>query len=503
MKTDEIKRQLSNKIVWVNYLLILVIFILNFSGSPFVKFAYAAYLIVTLGVIVIYDLPLSFQFIIPLAFFEGQGRIVWDYHPVFRIAFDSLIGMAIIKELIRTKNVKLTLLLPRITLILIFLHFFWYSVQIFNPNSLGMLGAIAATKIYIFPFFVFLMFRINKQVFEINHLQQYIVLFLTLLIGESLLSLYQAASLEPLLLSISPYYVKAMKGSVFIQEKFRPFGTAFLPGGISSYLYLSIAFLFLKRDFTKKYVAFMILVIVTILIVSFVCQVRSSSIKLVLILFSSSAAIFLTSHRKTLSLLKSAIGFSIMSFIIAFAVIDNIKEVDTINFDAGAERWEKIDSLERLRARRLTPLEAIKVASDRLSNFPIGIGPGSTGAASSLSKDKMVSDPIYDKGTFWGYDNLFLSLIIEFGYGAFFYITILLSMPVLLFHRYQRLKKENDNFASRIVLICFFQISLMLLGNWGMIGIPYNPESFFFWIWVAIGMNISDEKLTMMKSHVS
>jgi hypothetical protein len=171
----------------------------------------------------------------------------------------------------------------------------------------------------------------------------------------------------------------------------------------------------------------------------------------------------------------------------------NYQTIDqVIDLDAGINRWEQVNSYKRLKARRLGPIEALEFTAERLIMFPLGIGPGMTGAAASLSAEQLKNDPVYDKHMIWAYDNYFLSLIVEFGYGAIFYLLVILSMPLLLFARFRKLKMMGCPYHARNALIAFFSVGIIILGNWGAMGISYNPESFFFWFWCGIGLNSYD-----------
>jgi hypothetical protein len=144
--------------------------------------------------------------------------------------------------------------------------------------------------------------------------------------------------------------------------------------------------------------------------------------------------------------------------------------------------------VQDFQSKRVTPSLALKVVAERLMSFPIGIGPGLTGAASSV----MDRDPIYDREVFWGYDNLFLSLVIEFGVGAIFYVGLVLSAFVSTARAAWRARLRGDAFAARVGGVALAQMGVILLGNWGAIGLPYNPESYFYWFWAALALNLAE-----------
>jgi hypothetical protein len=65
-----------------------------------------------------------------------------------------------------TRDLNLRKILPLPMLILIFFHFGWYLVELFNPSSINLFAAFAGTKVYIFPFFLFVYFRKNEADFD-------------------------------------------------------------------------------------------------------------------------------------------------------------------------------------------------------------------------------------------------------------------------------------------------------------------------------------------------
>ena len=371
-------------------------------------------------------------------------------------------------------------------------------VEIFNINSVTMLAPLAATKIYIFPILLFVFFRQNKDVFGAAELLRLSNIFFVFVILESLLSLYQLKQLEQLMLQISPFYSKAMKGEVFIGKFFRPFGTAFLPGAIAAYLYLSTGFLFLRLRFTKSFFVLISAVVGLLFVTLLVCQVRSAMLKYIFILLGIAFAFVSTSQVKFLKLLQaSALLLLIIGGVLLYVPNENTDTQDTlINLESGLTRWKGITTISQLKSNRLGPVDAFKVLLDQLEKYPIGVGPGLTGAASSVSTEELKNDPLFKPGVYWAYDNFYLSLFIEFGYGAVFYLAFILGIPLLLYNRYRVLKREKNYVNSRIVFISLVHVCVVLLGNWGAVGIPYNPESFLFWLWAAIGLNVYDNAVS-------
>jgi hypothetical protein len=492
MLKNSFAENFSSHTLLINYLFIILIFGLNFLGLSQLQYVYLAYIGFAFLVAFTMDLKTSILIILTYSFIEGQARILWNYHPFFRLSFDLLVGAALIHSLLVKRNLENVKALPKYMLVLLVLHIGWYLVELFNPNSVSGFAALAAMKIYIFPFLVFLIIRNHPEIFKEKSLDDIVGLLILLIILESILALYQGQILEGLLLSISPYYQNALK-NIFIGSDFRPFGTGFLPGVISIYLFLTFGFLFIRRKLSTKYIILVFNISCLVFLTVLSSHVRSALVKLGLLLIGCILTIFISSN------ISANIKYiRAMKFLVAFLLFGATagyvsSEYKIINFERALGRWEKVTSYEAFKSGRAGPEQAAEILRFRLTQYPLGLGPGVTGAASSVAKSEMENDPIYTRDTFWGYDNLFLSIVVEFGYGAIFYILLVVSIPIILLKRSLNQLKLGHNYEARVILIAFFQVSIILLGNWGAIGLPYNPESFFFWLWTAVALNISKE----------
>ncbi|MBY0516470.1 MAG: hypothetical protein K2P81_06155 [Bacteriovoracaceae bacterium] len=491
MQVQWFDEKYSVKTNWVNYCCLIVLFAFNFLGFPSLKYVYLAYSFIVYLSVLFFNPATTLPLIISYGFVEGQGRILWGYHPAARIAFDLLIVLATLRGFVTRRDVKLARFLPIHMLFLISLHFLWYLVEIFNISGINTLAAIAGTKVYVFPFFLLIYFRQNEAIFTSDYLQKISNLILFLLILECALGIFQLQNLEGFLLDTSEHYRRAMRGDIFTLDKFRPFGTTQLPGAISVFIFLSMGLIFLRKKFQKWMIAFLVPVFYLFFIVLIICQVRSAMIKTALVLVGILISLFINSKEKMATIVRVSSIAAILIPVAVFFVYPKIeKQVEAyINLEAGFERWEGLDEVNDVSKHRLTPSQVADIMFEKLYEFPIGVGPAMTGASGSLSTDLIQKDPIYDKNTFWGYDNFYLSLVIEFGYGAIFYIAYFLSVPLALMYFLKVVFLAKDFQSSKVISICLVNILIILAGNWGAIGLSYNPESFFFWLWTAIGFN--------------
>lgn len=490
----------SNKIKWLNYGWLSLILALNFAASPTIKYVYLGYLGFVFLTIFLFDFSKSVQVFVGFSFLEGQGRIVWEYGAFFRIVFDLLLVLVIARSMVKNVSDKKFIdIIPKHMIVLISLHFFWYFIEIFNIDLINILAPIAAMKMYVVPFFVFLMLNQNKDVFKDENLNPIINLIIFLLIAECMLSMWQISNLEKHMLAISSYYSKSMKDGIFTASKFRPFGTTHIPGGISALIFLTSGILFLKRKMSKKYLVFAASVLLFCFLTLLLCQVRSGMLKFGLVISGSFVALIINSKNRIAISIRLIFGsiilFPLIALIFGSTIQDYLGKIE--NLESSLERWEGMADFEHLSSQRVTPFFALGIVADRLQKFPFGVGPGMTGAASSLSSEQIKNDPIFKDETFWGFDNFYLSMVIEYGYGCIFYLLYIFSIPLLMFKHIKKLFFQGDYINSRIIMVCLINVMVILMGNWGANGLPYNPESFYFLFWSAIGFNtykIAQEK---------
>jgi hypothetical protein len=297
MNTTDIGPRLRSEsvLLGINYVLLSGTFALNFLGHPILKFWLLGYVAFAAITALSCDFRTSAHVLLGLSFVEGQARVLWNYHPAFRLAFDLVVALALLRTVVARREGKLRGLLPGGMAVFAVLHFAWYVVEIFNPANVGFLAPIAATKIYIFPLLVFLMFRANSRGFDGAWVEGLATTAVMLSVAEGALALYQMRTGEALLLGISPHYSAAMKTDVFVGKDFRPFGTTFLPGVVSVYLFLTAGFLMLRRRFTTWQVILRVVVVGFVAITMLGSQVRSAMVKYSLVLVASLIAVWTTS----------------------------------------------------------------------------------------------------------------------------------------------------------------------------------------------------------------
>ena len=460
---------------------------LNILGMPELKYLFLAYSVTILAAVIHFPFSQILFLIISLLFIEGQGRILFEYHPVARVIFDVALSLAILKQFITQRKLLNVSLLPTYFTVLFVVHTLWYFFEIFNIFNVGFTAPIAASKVYIFPFLLFFFF-INEN-FDIKSeaFKRLIQTLLFLFILEFVISMVQLAEKETLMLQISQYYRMPMKENVFVGIKFRPFGTTHLPGGISTYLYLSFCFLFFQKPEKnwQKWLFWLVILAGGVTILS--TQVRSAFIKYSALLVVILGISFLFGKNKFRNF--AATLAVVLTFTITLATTSlGTKVSELLHLQESLNRIETLKNEQTIKNTRIDFATFYSIVSEKLSTNPFGLGPGLTGATQSLSKDAIENDPILHPGLLWAYDNLIISLVIDFGYGAVFYLLFLAGLPCFIL--IQAIKAlMNKNFELlKIKLVCAGVIIIILAGNWGAVGLTYNPESFFFWLWAAIGI---------------
>lgn len=467
----------------------------NFLALPIVKWIYLGQLLTLFISLFLGKRENILWLFVLFSFFEGQGRVLWGYNQVFRLIFDIFLALMVLKELSRSKKVLDREILPNYLIVGIFLHFIWFIIEIFNPNGPSFFGALATSKYYIFPFFLFFLFKsfdfdFSKAIFQ-KKLQD--CLFIFILIG--ILVLVQTINGEEHIFAISDYYQSLFpKYKNFVGPNFRPWGTSFLPGGMGTYFYCFIGFLLLYRPKSvyKGNVPKMAMGSLfkwgglgIILYASFLGQVRSATLKLVGICALFFFLKFIGSR------LKARRAIMVMLFGVFLGLIAPFVSGPTLDEDdyssKSIERWEGVLSTDMLNHR--AGMDLFIDTLEKKVELPFGYGLGMT---QSFLPDFAARRRQYvnaDPTLFWHLDNLMMFLFLELGFGALIYLFIIVSVLISLFSRLFTLMRWREMTAFSILCASCASTLVIVIFNWGAVGLPFNPESFYFWVWSALGFS--------------
>ncbi len=485
--------KVQDKLTKLFLAMLIVQFALNFAGSPILKYSYLLSVFSMLALVLFCSPEVSLPYFFPFFMIEGQGRILWNYNPIFRVLFDALLLLCAFKAFYSKKRVIDIRAIPTYIYILIFFHFLWFSVQLFNPNGVGFLGVVAAAKIYIIPFIIFLSFLANDGLQKLEVLKKIEALCLFTLFIHGLLVIFQYSQGESFITSITPYYEQVI-GERFSGALFRPFGTTHLPGGYSIYIVLLLPFIFLTKAKNYKVVIYKLATVGISFYCLFLSQVRSGMIKAFFITFTITSLLYIRGQKRFKKIIVSFLAIFIFGYVITNVGVLDDRDIEKIA--PALNRFMSIFDKRTINSSRETPTVILSYILERLDETPLGLGPGRTGAASNMNKLKIAADPIFGLKESWAYDNLFLSLAVELGIGAIFYLLIILLLPLKMINHSIRSFLRNDKIFPIVIISAIVPV-VILIGNWGAIGLPYNPESFCFWFLLALGLkNIESREVT-------
>jgi len=472
--------------------------LLNFFGTSLVLYSYIVVTALALISLFYYDWKTTFQILCFMALIEGQGRILFGYNPVFRLLFDILTLIAILRSSLRSKHIFAFSFLPKFTSMMIVLHFLWFLLEIFNPDGASLFASFATAKFYIFPFLLLFTHFNNPIDVTSNNFQKFLKLFLSALGLISLLCVFQKYQGSDYMNSLSPFYSNLFSKFERFQGTFyRPWGTSYTPGGFSVFysLCLSMVFIFgLKRtgDGRQKatfgYVLIMALVMLSTFVL-FISQVRSLLVKSLAIVLLSIFSGFLGTTQVVKRTILIFVTFCIASvgtyfFVEALPFLDQ-----SFDLEVSVNRLSELGDSDKVTTARATPELVIKRLTEQVE-FPLGYGLGLTTAFLpdyQVARDRRSLDIPADN--FWNGDNVILFFFLELGIGALFILFSYLSFPYYLFSMSVESLKNFSRTEYIIISTAFIQVLIVTLGNWGAATIVYNPESFFIMFWVGIGFH--------------
>lgn len=471
------------------YLLIMCVltlhFFLNYFASPFVEYSYVILtILIALGV-ALFDYKDSLALIFIHFYIEGQGRIVFGYNPLARIMFDLIVLIFVGQYVVRQKKLFPGKEFPTILRLLILGHFMVFFLSLFNVKGAGFFINLPMIKVYILPFLVFFVLLDSPIDFNSKEFRRVVFVISVMIIMNGLLSVRQFMENSPMMLSISPHYGDIGKLRYFTKLTFRPFGTSFVPGGISSYLPLTLGLFFLC---TPPIVAF-ILSFAASFVMLILCQVRTAMIQYA-IMFAQFLFIYFRytkmELKKVFSFLVILIAFGMASQALYMGLVQNI---DKRLVDLTMNRFTSIFDSQTFEKSRLGINDILRVIVDKVSENPFGLGPGRTHPVTESMGLAIDNDPVYNLDYSWNFDNLWASIAMEFGIGGIFYAGTILLMPIYLFSMAVSTYRRKKIIHFKTITISFITIFIIVLANWGGVGIPFNPISFMFWYWCAIGFH--------------
>jgi len=477
-------------------LLYVIHFFLNYISSPLTNFSILLITIVTLFSIIFSKNDFSLISLILFSFVEGQGRVLWSYNPFFRIVFDLYCFVFILKLFGQNKKYIIKENIPVVCYIFFLLHILWFLLNLFNPYGAGPIYAFAAIKYYIFPPLLFFSFLNLKELKEVAYLQRIGFYIVCLSVATIILCSHQMSVGEESVYKISNNYQNLFdKYKGFTEAFFRPWGTSHVAGGMAIYLFLTVGFIFLFYSMKgkAKNLFWFLIVILGSWFTLFICQVRSAMIKHLLIFITVSYAYVLTAKFRARYLALGVIG-AILMVIISFKFIDQFDTITKeLNLDFAIKRYEVL--LDRDNEKSSGGRGGVDHIYNRIvndTNWPFGFGPGMLTSFLPRYEERRKELTEIDPVRFWAGDNLYLFLFLEMGIGALLYIGLIYSAPMVIIYKLYVNSKSLSKVQRRLAIMSVFIMMIIITGNWVAIGICFNPESFYYWLWAAIGVKSSE-----------
>jgi hypothetical protein len=471
--------------------------LLNFIGSPLLKQLYFAELALVFLCCAL--LPFS-RIFFPLIFFffvEGQGRILLEYAPFTRFIYDLLVTLVIIRLLASQKRLTPIKPFPNLLYWAIILHILWYVVSIFNPYSPTPLLGIVAGKTHLYPLLFFMAFINSKVLRDFDLLDEIASFVLYCCLLQASLAIYQFFMTETHLFNISYYYKVILgeeKGLRYMGINFRPPGTTFGAGAYSSYLFLCVILYYMRKRQGVIYSTLIVLTSLTSIVAIFFSGVRSSILKFVLMSAASMFFLLLINRRKE----RILIMLTLITFVVALIGLPNLSDmlfqnqtiIQEFNMMTPLERLISIFEFgETYSTSRITFGEFINVASRKILETPLGIGAGRASPAASVFAGEIRNLNFYDENYAWYYENFYMSLVIEFGFGMIFMLLVLLYLPIFCFYNAFKAIFHMRLTRAKIMFLSAGGMFVILLGNWAASGLVTLPESFIFWMCATIGIS--------------
>jgi hypothetical protein len=477
------------------FLLTILFYVLHFSlnlmASKLVVFTFIAIAIITAVATFVFEPKDSFLFIFPLAYIEGQGRILLGYNPIARILFDFYLVLLVSRTFIKFRKICDRSVIPTMLFTLINFHFLWFTFLLFNPNGPGPLLSFGAVKYFIFPFLFFYAITQSKIYFSSETVDRLFFIVTIILIFTGVLSTVQLFQGESFMYKISNNYKTLFSHfDDFYGIFFRPWGTSHQPGGMSTYFFLSLPLIFHSTQTKRKNVKGILLslTIISSIVTLFLCNVRSAMIKYAALMFFSSIMILLYTKNK-FNLIR---GIILMFLLITPGVLymgsNQSNLMDKFDFSYNLRRLQELGSIEGVKEQR-SGFSSILDGIVNKIDLPLGEGLGiSTGMLPGI---KAYRNSRIHKGKyyFWSRDNFYYFIFLELGIGALLYILIMVVNSLYLFKMYLYAHRKKNHKLAKLLANVTMLSFLLIIFNWGGVGFSFNPESFFFWFYVGIAYN--------------
>lgn len=476
----------------------IVHFVMNFLGSPGLQYTGAILSVTAFLAVIFLRWDQAFYIVILYTLVGGQIKVVWGYHPFFRLCGDFLIVVLVFRSFVRTGKLFDFGKVPNFYIWMLTGHILWFTVELFNPLGAGFIPSLATGKFYIMP--IFYLFALLNFRFDITSrlFKDFLKMYMFFVVLEAILVMYQSSQGPELMFGISKHYQSLFeKYSLFASTvSFRPWGTSHLPGGYSISFFLSTGFIFLwtiqpggddvQKLSTSKKVFIFIFTLLTLFAV-FISQVRSAFIKEVMII--AGGLFFSLLGTRFVAKRIFGISFGIILFLgmATYGLNKSVAFSDYLTMDRIFARYESIGSIEKASNQRASFSMGLAAIGHRLAR-PIGLGLGMTTKYMPEYDQKRKQNVDIHINEYWHYDNFFAHVATEMGAGSLFLIIIVVTTPFILASLMMSALRKKNYVVYRTLCYCFVSVIAITFGQWGAVGLIYPPEFTYYFFYVALGM---------------
>jgi hypothetical protein len=453
-----------------------------FASFQLFKVQLILFMPLVLSIVLIATIPprLSIGVLMSYIVFDGMLKIFSGYHPISHVGADILVILMTLRALIEyaISPPDRNWVMPPLVFMFI-IHLAWVTVQVLNPYGTSVFAGIAAYKVYMtFILLYFISYLFLRSPADLRALMWIMVAATGVQIATSI---YQFEQGDMGLLSWSTNYSRAF-GNRFIGDMFRPFGTSAVPGGGSTWIFLTVPILTALFFDTKNYLYKLALAALFILgvYVLFICQVRSAMLKgLASILFMAIIMFWRKPER-----VFGAVGVLALLIYLSFTFL----KFEDSKYALATRRLGSLADMQTVQDARSSHFESFLHLWE---NAPLGIGLSRVGAAGSYFQSDLAKDKFF--GPHWSFaDNLYLTLVVELGFPGLIFFTALLFGPFGILC-YRCFWAASDRNGLRLLVVGGAGLlGASIIGHFGSEGSLYLPECACFWLFLGATVRFSE-----------
>ncbi|MBI4402684.1 MAG: hypothetical protein HY537_00905 [Deltaproteobacteria bacterium] len=413
---------------------------------------------------------------------EGALKMFTHYNPIVHVGSD-LILVFVLLRLLMQKQLETKLkpvsysAIPQVHHILGFMLVFWLwvFVQFLNPWGIGLMPSIAAMKLYLAPFAVFLIVGYLMQKNELK----YIPCLLTIIgFYEGAIALLDWYKGPTFLLAFEPTYARI--NYAFHNLLYRPFGLTVFPGAPSTWMYICLPAVLIQahrlhlncnQSFIRRNLGVLLLssYVLVAALTLLVCQVRINMIGFCLTLIFG---LLLSWKRALASLLLAGPLVILLMLSIQKTVLERSDLLAT-KLELATKRAATLSKQDTWLHSRQFGLG--NIFKDLGSKTLLGIGLSRSAASATPWLKEMEKEKYFGTSLVFA-DDMFQALFTELGLGGLIAYVMLLIMLM-------RTLWQTGHYEAR--LITCYCLSVCFVG-FGSSGPLYQPHASLFWLYPAL-----------------